>query len=240
MQNPSFRRAIPNFVTCLGLAGAICAIFMIMEGHILFGGTLVLISAMLDGIDGELARRLNVSSDLGLQLDSLADVVCFGVAPSVLMAQYLSGTNVPSWFVWGSAIAFVLCSALRLARFNASIMDDLLKDFQGLPTTAAGSFLALLIYLDYQKDGMFLPLWAIPFAAIGLAILMVSNIRFMSKKGYKVLTIISLIATVILGIFVSLPLAGLIFLSTHIVHGLLRAAWKWTRNAVRAGKTSSC
>jgi len=179
----------------------------------------------MDGIDGELARRLNVSSELGLQLDSLADVVCFGVAPSVLMTQYLSGTDVPSWLVWGSAAIFVLCSALRLARFNTTIADDLLKDSQGFPTTGAGSFLALLIYLDYQSSGKFLSLWMIPFAALLLSALMVSKIRFMSKKGYKKLTIVSLIATVILGIFVSLPLAGLIFLSIHLAHGLLRAAW---------------
>jgi CDP-diacylglycerol--serine O-phosphatidyltransferase len=218
-------------VTCLGLAGATYAIFLIMDGKIILGGSLVLITALMDGIDGELARRWNASSELGLQLDSLADVVCFGVAPAVLMTQYLSGTIVPSWLAWGSAAVFVLCSALRLARFNTSIADDLLKDSQGFPTTGAGSFLALLIYLDYQSGGRFLSLWSIPFATILLAVLMVSNIRFMSKKGYKNLTIISLIATVILGIFVSLPLAGLIFLSVHLVHGLLRAAWEGLKNA---------
>jgi phosphatidylserine synthase len=107
-----------------------------------------------------------------------------------------------------------------------------LRDFQGFPTTGAGSFLALLIYLDYQSNGKFLPLWIIPLVAIFLALLMVSDIRFMSKKGYKKLTVVSLIATVILGIFVSLPLAGLIFLGTHILHGLLRALWMW----IKAGR----
>lgn len=227
MLNPSFRRFIPNFVTCIGLACASYAIYLIMEGQLILGGTLVLITALMDGIDGELARRLNASSEMGLQLDSLADVVCFGVAPAVLMTQYLRGTNVPSALIWISAAIFLLCSALRLARFNTLVSTSSIKDSLGFPTTGAGSFLALLIYLDYQSSGKFLALWVIPVAAIALSALMVSKIPFMSKTGRKGLTIVSLIVTVILGIFVSLPLAGLIFLSTHLAHGLFRAVWEW-------------
>ena len=221
------RSLIPNLVTCIGLACAGYAIFLIMDGNLILGGALVIITALMDGIDGELARRLNASSELGVQLDSLADVVCFGVAPTVLMAQYLRGTDVPSPVIWISAVIFLLCSALRLARFNTLVSTKSIKDSLGLPTTGAGSFLALLIYVDYQSSGRFIATWFIPFVAIILAALMVSEIHFMSKTGRKGLMIASLIVTVILGLFVSLPLAGLIFLSTHILHGLLRAVWGW-------------
>jgi CDP-diacylglycerol--serine O-phosphatidyltransferase len=88
MSIPSLKRFLPNFVTCIGLACASYAIFLIMDGELVMGGALVLITALMDGIDGELARRLNASSELGMQLDSLADVVCFGVAPAVLMTEY--------------------------------------------------------------------------------------------------------------------------------------------------------
>jgi CDP-diacylglycerol--serine O-phosphatidyltransferase len=164
-----------------------------------------------------------------MQLDSLADVVCFGVAPAVLMTEYMSGTHAPSPIVWFSAVVFVLCSALRLARYNTTIADDVLKDSFGLPTTVAGSFLALLVYLDYETSGKILALWFIPFAAISLGALMVSKIRFISKTGNTKLTVLSLAATAILGIFVSLPLAGLVFLSIHTAHGLSRAVWRWWR-----------
>jgi CDP-diacylglycerol--serine O-phosphatidyltransferase len=227
MPNSSIRNLIPNFVTCIGLACAGYAIFLIMEGNLILGGSLVVVTALMDGIDGELARRLNASSELGLQLDSLADIVCFGVAPAVLMVQYLHGTNVPLPLVWFSAVVFLLCSAIRLARFNTSISIDLTKDSMGLPTTIAGGFLALLIYYDYQSVDKFVAARFVPFVAILLAALMVSKIRFISKTGYRKLMIVSLLATLILGIFVSLPLAGLIFLATHIAHGLLRAIWDW-------------
>jgi CDP-diacylglycerol--serine O-phosphatidyltransferase len=224
----SFSRSLlPNMITCLGLACAGYAIFLILEGDLFWGGALVIITALMDGIDGELARRLNASSEIGVQLDSLADVVCFGVAPAVLMTQYLRGTDVPSPVVWIAALIFLLCSALRLARFNTLASGKVMKDSLGLPTTAAGSYLTLLIYWDFQSSGQFLAAWFIPFAAVVLSALMVSEIHFLSKTGRKGLMIVSLIATVILGILVSLPLAGLIFLSLHIAHGLLRALWEW-------------
>ena len=227
MPIPSPRSLIPNFVTCIGLACAGYAILLILEGDLILGSMLIIITALMDGIDGELARRLSASSELGLQLDSLADVVCFGVAPAVLMSQYLRGTNLPSPVIWIAALIFLLCSALRLARFNMLVSTQFTKDSLGLPTTGAGSYLALVIYLDYQSGGQFLAAWFIPFVAVVLAALMVSEIRFLSKSGRKGLMIVSLIATVILGIFISLPLAGLIFLTTHITHGLLRALWEW-------------
>jgi CDP-diacylglycerol--serine O-phosphatidyltransferase len=229
MTKSSFKKLIPNLITCLSLGAACYAIFLIMYGELILGGTLVLITALMDGIDGELARRLKASSEMGLQLDSLADVVCFGVAPAVLMSEYLSNSNLPLPLVWGSASIFVLCSALRLARYNTTIADDVMKDSMGLPTTIAGSYLALLVYLDYENSMDFPATWFIPVAAILLSAMMVSRIRFMSKTGNQMLMVVSLIATVILGIFVSLPLAGLIFLSTLIAHGLLRAAIKRTR-----------
>lgn len=227
MPIPSPRSLIPNLVTCLGLACAGYAILLMLEGNLILGGTLVIITALMDGIDGELARRLQASSELGVQLDSLADVVCFGVAPAVLMTQYMRGTDVPSPVIWIAAVIFLLCSALRLARFNTLMSTKFTKDSLGFPTTGAGSYLALVIYLDYQSGGQFIAPIVIPLVAIILSALMVSEIRFMSKTGRKGLMIVSLIATVILGIFVSLPLAGLIFLSTHIAHGLLRALWQW-------------
>jgi CDP-diacylglycerol--serine O-phosphatidyltransferase len=136
---------------------------------------LILIGMMLDSMDGRIARMLQVESELGKELDSLADIVTFGVAPA-MMAYYAYF----SYFgIVGMAIAalFPLFGAYRLARFNINAVKSSLKYFTGVPITAGGGLLTLLTFFHGKMPGV---IFVIAFFA--LCILMVSTIKIPSLK----------------------------------------------------------
>jgi CDP-diacylglycerol--serine O-phosphatidyltransferase len=231
------RKNIPNLVTLLSLACACWAIILIMEGQLFLAGTLLLATTLMDGLDGALARHLNVSSELGLQLDSLADVVCFGVGPAILMIQYLRGTPVPWPLAIFSGLIFLLSGAFRLARFNVMAPIKTNPDSTGLPITGAGGLLVLLIYLNYQHGPLtILPEW-LPFIAIALSLLMVSRIPFLSKSSNRKLTMAGMLFFVFLALCYNFPIAALIVMSAHLSHGLVRASYGQWRRWRRRHKT---
>jgi len=128
-----------------------------------FAGALIFLGMFLDAIDGSLARLTHATSELGAQLDSLADVVTFGVAPAFMALRLLSnhlnqdfiiiGPEADSVFgkiIWGSAAVYVCCAALRLARFNVEMDNDPINDhslFRGLPSPGAAGTVASLVIL---------------------------------------------------------------------------------------------
>ncbi len=113
--------------------------------------------ALLDKLDGFAARLLNASSEFGAQFDSLADLTAFGIAPGCLVYFYMQSID-SGWFVLHRPLAFVsaavymLCAALRLARYNAIDSEELREYFHGLPTTFAGSFVAVSTILFAKYD----------------------------------------------------------------------------------------
>ena len=111
------------------------------------------IAVLLDGVDGWVARLANADSDFGLQLDSLADVISFGIAPAILI--YSWGLSEFGNFARFSAFVFLICGAMRLARFNVQVQD--LKSFAGLPIPAGASFVAATIHFfgDAPASNMF-------------------------------------------------------------------------------------
>jgi len=153
-------RSIPNLFT---LGNLVCGVFSItfsMNEYFRAASLLVFLAAFLDLFDGRIARKLKVSNQIGVELDSLADVVSFGVAPAILFHTL----SEPSML---TSLAFVLyptMGALRLARFNAS---PTVGYFIGIPITFAGLLMAFM--------GLFL--YTNPFITIILAILMVSPFR---------------------------------------------------------------
>lgn len=131
------KRWIPNMLTVFNLFAGIMAILLaFMEDWFVAAG-LILCAALFDSLDGRIARRLNVASEFGKQLDSLADLVSFGMAPSII-AYLLNFTNV-GWSGYLLAALFPICGALRLARFNTV---SFVGHYLGLPITAAGPILA--------------------------------------------------------------------------------------------------
>lgn len=134
---------LPSMFTLANLGiGAFSLLFTIQERYSL-ALTMILLAALCDVMDGLLARWLHCTSDFGKQLDSLADIISFGLAPAFLILLYKL-ENV-QWLGTLAAVAFLICGALRLARFNISASS---KGFVGMPITAAGVILSMISLLD--------------------------------------------------------------------------------------------
>ncbi|MCF8221683.1 MAG: CDP-diacylglycerol--serine O-phosphatidyltransferase [Bacteroidales bacterium] len=141
------RRQIPNTLTLLNLVSGFAAIVMIMKGQILISVWLISASLLFDFGDGLAARLLNAYSEMGVQLDSLADMVSFGLAPGLLMFSLISSTEGAegiSVYIPYVAVVIPAFSAIRLARFN---IDRAKSDhFRGLPTPGNAFFLISLVF----------------------------------------------------------------------------------------------
>ncbi|MFC4321959.1 CDP-diacylglycerol--serine O-phosphatidyltransferase [Litchfieldia salsa] len=174
MYGKILRRSIPNLFTLSNLYVGFLSIFFAANGDFKNASTLILIGMMLDSMDGRLARMLNAQSELGKELDSLADVVTFGVAPAVLV-YYVSFSN---HGMIGLLVAgmFPLFGAFRLARFNVTSKNST-RYFTGIPITAAGGLLTFIVMLK-----PWIPSIVITTSFVILALLMVSKIKIPSFK----------------------------------------------------------
>jgi len=154
---------IPNFITSLNIVSGVLATIFAIDGHLIWAGIFICVAAILDFLDGFVARLLNAYSNVGKQLDSLGDVISFGVAPGAILFTLLEfslfGTNQPiyeigaNWYEWlilFSAFLVPVFGAIRLARFNANPVDE--PFFRGLPIPANGLFWASLgLMLEMPK-----------------------------------------------------------------------------------------
>lgn len=142
---------MPSFFTLLALCAGLTSIRMGIEERYDLALGLIVFAALLDGIDGRIARLLKASSRFGAELDSLADFVNFGVAPALLIFNW--GLGSLKSLGWICVMIFALASALRLARFNVAIEDDQQPKwrkgfFTGMPTPAAAIVVLLPVYLE--------------------------------------------------------------------------------------------
>ncbi|WP_442600147.1 CDP-diacylglycerol--serine O-phosphatidyltransferase [Neobacillus sp. D3-1R] len=153
-------KAVPNLFTLGNLLCGVLSITCNMSGYLEVASVFIFISAIFDLLDGRIARGLKVNSELGVQLDSLADIVSFGVAPALLFHTIAA----PSILTSLAFILFPLLGALRLARFN---VKPTIGYFSGLPIPAAGLPIAAMGFFSYSNA------WI----TIILAVLMVSPIR---------------------------------------------------------------
>ena len=148
---------VPNFITLLSLSSGFTSIRFSLKGEWEIGIYLILLATIFDFFDGWFARKLKSGSNFGAELDSLSDFVSFGVAPSFLI--YLWSTNTLGSLGWGATLFFVICSALRLARFTADIYItnkpiDNNEYFTGVPSPAAAGLilLPLFVFFEFQVD----------------------------------------------------------------------------------------
>lgn len=161
---------IPNFITSLNLISGSLAIIFAIDGHLVWAAIFICVATLFDFLDGFAARLLKAYSDVGKELDSLADVVSFGVAPGAILFTLLEfslfGKNDPiheisgKWFEWlilFSAFLLPVFGAIRLARFNTNSSDE--NFFRGLPIPANGLFWAAMgLMLQSPKYADLLPL----------------------------------------------------------------------------------
>ena len=132
---PSFNRLIPNIMTMLGLCAGLTAVRFAIEGRWEHAAVLIVVAGAIDGIDGRLARLLKGTSRFGAEFDSLSDFLCFGVAPALVL--YLWTLHDARGLGFAPCLLFAVCSALRLARFNASISDAPAMPLAGPPPKPA-------------------------------------------------------------------------------------------------------
>lgn len=230
------RRYIPSAFTLANLYLGLLAVYLVLDGRWRTASFVIILGMFMDGLDGRLARLLDVTSNFGKELDSLADVVTFGVAPSVLLVS-LGRTE---WYYHLAAAAFVFCGAIRLARFNSQ-PPALTGHFTGLPITAAGGIASTATL--YKE---FYPSYILPAAFIALAVLMVSRVPYPDFKGLTLprssaILIVSIIATAFLLwfarnlVFIPLVLYALFGLGWHgLVWRRLPTAWKVKYEAQKA------
>lgn len=171
-----------NMLTILSLFCGFVSIIFSLESHFSFASWAIILSVVFDGLDGQVARKNPLPSEFGKELDSLVDVVCFGIAPSVLGYIFVYR----DFHFWATAALFIYlaCSVIRLAKYNITPKEASSKHFSGLPTTASGGMLAsfILVYRGYAR---FPPPILFLLLAITLACLMVSNIRYLNLDGLK-------------------------------------------------------
>ncbi len=180
----TLRAMLPNAITAAALCAGLTGIRFAIEGDWKFAVLAVVLAGMLDGIDGRIARLLNAQSRFGAELDSLADSLSFGVAPALIL--YLWALKDLESFGWLAALAFAVCCALRLARFNARIDTDEQPHksagfLTGVPAPVGAGLAFTPCYLWFEtgiealREPVVLALW------LGLiAVLMISNMATLS------------------------------------------------------------
>ena len=180
------RVLIPNLVTLLALCAGLTGIRMAIEGRMELALGAIILAAVLDGLDGRLARMLQGTSRFGAELDSLSDFVCFGVAPGLVL--YMWGLETLGSVGWISALAFAICAALRLARFNVMLEDPnkppfAADFFTGVPAPAGAICVLLPVYLELIGLPRLIASPAVAaFYCLAIALLMVSKLPAYSGK----------------------------------------------------------
>lgn len=210
----SFRQLLPNLVTILGMCAGLSAIRYAFDERFELATVLIIIAALLDGVDGLLARKLNAASSFGAELDSFSDFVSFGVAPGVLVYVYaLAGPM--AGIGWVFVLVFIVCACLRLARFNISRDKPDgpgIRHFVGVPAPA-GAILGLLPVfagLAGLIDAAKIPLLVAIYLG-GVGVLMISRLPTPSLKAVRVAQ--ENVVWVLLGAAV---FAGLLFLRSWV------------------------
>jgi CDP-diacylglycerol--serine O-phosphatidyltransferase len=170
---------LPSLFTVGNIFCGYYAILATMRGNYDYAANAIGIAIILDVLDGRIARATNSSTGFGLQLDSLADVISFGIAPSVL-ALVWGLSNVDYRLAWIAAFTFTICGAMRLARFNVQAGN--LRHFVGLPIPAGGGAVAAIVHFFSEPINNRLGSNLMVAAVFILAFLMISTIRYSSLK----------------------------------------------------------
>jgi len=256
-------RTIAVFPTLLTLGNLICGFFAIVVAarvdkpaaamgafdlvdleNVMLSGCLIFLAMVFDGLDGYVARLARSATDFGAQLDSLCDVVSFGVAPAFLLVKMCPRfTYLHDHAIWVIAAAFAACAALRLARFNVeSSDDDEHLHFSGLPSPAAAAMVAGFAIMFYTlrqninplKEDVDVVLQALlPYFALLTALLMVSRVRYphvtnrvlrgQRSFGHVVAVLFFFVAIMVVRGY-AVPMAA----SAFVLYGPVHWAWqKW-------------
>ncbi|MGH7740133.1 MAG: CDP-diacylglycerol--serine O-phosphatidyltransferase [bacterium] len=255
--NSRFRKSIyllPNILTAANMVFGILSItYSIQDSLTLMASDsssilpfvlpakLILVCIFLDFMDGQVARATGTTSRFGMEFDSLSDLISFGMAPAILI--YLSVLRYLS--VWGIAITilYVVCAAIRLARFNVQSQVEEKEHFTGLPSPAAAGLLASYVLLSrwagwygkgvilnkvmgwYEENISFVELTIIPILTVVIALVMVSTIAYPSFKKWKRERIkpitLGIVAIMIFCLVYAYEFAAFALLACYLVWGIM-------------------
>jgi CDP-diacylglycerol--serine O-phosphatidyltransferase len=225
---------LPNTITLCGMFAGFYAIVSALDGKFVHSAWAIFIAAVFDALDGWVARLTHSTTKFGIEMDSLSDVISFGVAPAALVYKW---SLIPFGRVgWAVAFLFVACGALRLARFNVQMGSSEKKSFTGMPIPAAASICAAMTLffteMGWAHDRSYFVL-AVTFLS---SLLMVSTLRY---HGLKEINIkerkpfwILVILVVILAVVVVQPEIALFALAMlYLGIGLIENAYLYLRKA---------
>lgn len=217
---------LPNMITTLSMFLGFLSMVWAGQGRFEAACMAILLSAVMDGLDGKVARLTNTASEFGVQYDSLSDLVAFGLAPAMLLWQW----QLQSFNRVGIAAAFIYaaCGALRLARFNVSTAAAGKRFFIGLPIPAGGCTIVTFVFFAALFPEVLQPVtpYVALLLALGVGTLMVSRVRYFSFKEYDFLRahpVRAMLAfLLILATVISFPrVMGFVLCAVYIAGGLI-------------------
>jgi CDP-diacylglycerol---serine O-phosphatidyltransferase len=234
--NPGVR-VLPNAITVLAMCAGLSAVQFALSGQFHLSIAAIAVAAVLDSLDGRIARLLDATSKMGAELDSLADAISFGVAPALVLYIWKFEGNRFGWVV---TLVFAVCIILRLARFN-TLLDDTEQPpyakefFIGVPAPAGGltALLPLILTLQLGHSGWWNSDVAVVLWTVGIAALLISRIPTLSLKTIRVpqkaiapmLVVVTILAAAVITYpLVALASALLIYL-LHVPYAVRRAQW---------------
>jgi CDP-diacylglycerol---serine O-phosphatidyltransferase len=225
---------LPNLITSAGLFCGIYSLVQTMEGSYTTAAIAILVAQIFDGLDGRVARMTNSTSRFGIEYDSLCDLVSFGVAPGLLIYKWA----LLPWGVlgWSAVGLYVVCSAIRLARFNLLVGRTDPGFFLGLPVPGSALMLSsvVLMYRYVGKSGLPDKHVSLLLLTYALAVLMVSTVRYTSFKHLKLhgrqpLSTFVLAVVLLSFALAAYPLFIFAVISTYVTSGPVMAAVAWRR-----------
>ncbi|MDY0022249.1 CDP-diacylglycerol--serine O-phosphatidyltransferase [Arenimonas caeni] len=229
---------LPNLLTTGGLFAGFYAILAAASGNFENACIAVFVAALFDGVDGRVARMTGTTSEFGVQYDSLADLVSFGMAPSLVMYHWaLVGFRADGPVLakvgWAAAFLYAACAALRLARFNTQVGSTDKRWFIGLASPAAAGLVVSFVWamnsFGYSGEGM---RWLALVVTVAAGLLMVSRIRFYSFKGLPKgdrvpFYVMALVVVIIAVLFIAQAKGLLALAALYAVSG--PAWWLWAK-----------
>ena len=222
VSNKKSRVILPNILTLIGVCIGLTSIKFAFDGKFELSILAVIVAGIIDGLDGRIARLIKGTSKVGKELDSLTDVISFGVAPAFIM--YFWSMSEIGRLGWLISIIYVVCVALRLARFNVnSEAEPSWRDnfFEGIPSPAGGILVLMPLIYSFSEIQFFMPNYQVivPILFIIVSILLISKIPTYSLKKI----VVPRSATIFL-LFVIVLYFGLLLIytfNTLIISGIL-------------------
>jgi CDP-diacylglycerol--serine O-phosphatidyltransferase len=231
---------LPNTLTLCGMFLGFYSILAAIKGNYINAAWAIMIAIVFDGLDGWVARLTHSTTRFGIELDSLSDLVAFGVAPAVMLYKW---SLIPFGRVgWAAAFLFVACGALRLARYNVQMGSKESKSFTGMPIPGAAAIVATLVIFYHEIcDTVPVKNYFILLFTLFLSGLMVSTLRFhglkeldfSKKKPFWILVAIVLVLAILI---IHTEIALFVFSMIYLIGGIIENIFVYYRRKKQMNK----